>query len=849
MLAVTFGVDGLGTQLECRAFDGREGLGEVTTFELTLHSTDPVPATKVVGKACELVIESDKGARAFAGIVTAFTAIAATSSTSGRRYRATVRSNLAVLELTRRTRIFQKMTVPDIIKKVVSEYAFKEDHVKTTGVVGTQPPRKYCVQYAETDLDFVRRLCEEEGLYFRFDVDNGAEVFVLENTSSKGPELPYPILLAKHWGSEVGWVTALDFSTSLQRRTGKVTLRDYNYENPKLPLQGQSTGGTDLEKNTEIYDAPGRFMQKGDGDKRAELRLQSLRADSSLVAMRTNAIGLATGMLAKLQLPPGGSPPDGAPPEGEYFAVRATHHYVMADLHYRLESELIPKAVPYRLPYQTPRPYVHGIHTARVTGAPGDEIHTDKLGRVTVKFPFDREGPEDDKSSLDIRTLQQNMPGSMIIPRVGWEVMVAFEDGDPDRPYVLGRTYNALNTPPQSLPKNKTMTSVGTYSSPGAAKQNLVQFDDAAGRQHLTMGAAFGMSTSVANNMFVQTAKNENIGITGSQSTTVGGKQDVSVTQAYLVKVGSQSATVGATQKIWAKGDMKVGVGSETVMVGAALLEKVGDPVAGAKALAQAAVMQGVSSLGQAGAMFMRGYSLGQAAAAGAARGGAAGAARGVGGALLGMGVGMIPGADAIQASVQSASAPAPWNEQSGPAGAQAAGGGATGSTDSTGAGGAGPGHRVTNVKGAMTELIGASYNVLSPGKIAWKTTGASTFLVGGSHNTKTAKCGTSTMGASIEDLGSLKIDSAGPIARAIKGAMKTTISGALKSDAGAKHTIDAGAALTFKVGGSLKLDGGHVTFKCGDSVVSMTGSGFVIESSTIKLQKPFKQSGTTGHG
>lgn len=214
----------------------------------------------------------------------------------------------------------------------------------------------------------------------------------------------------------------------------------------------------------------------------------------------------------------------------------------------------------------------------------------------------------------------------------------------------------------------------------------------------------------------------------------------------------------------------------------------------------------------------------------------------------MGMGLGMIPGADSIQASIQGASTPAPWSEKPGAAGPQAAGGGAAGSTDAAAAKGPGPGWRGTNVSGAMTELIGSSYTVATPGTIAWKTTGASTFLVGGSHTVKTAKAGSTTLGASIEKLGSLKIQTTADMARTIKGALKTSISGGLKSTAGADHTIKAGASLTLKVGGALKLDAGKIVFKCGGSTVSIDSSGVTVDSSTINLKKSYKTDSGIGH-
>jgi type VI secretion system secreted protein VgrG len=832
--------------LECRALTGTERLGEASTFEIDLLGRDPIEPAALLGKIAALILAGAQGERAIAGVITRFVAVATTEASSARVYHVTLRSLLATLELTRRPRIFQKTSVPEIVKKV-AEAAYGASGV-TLALGGSHAPREYVVQYDETDAAFVRRLCEEEGLYFRFGVGDGAESFLLEDTSSNAQDaLPDPLGLADDSGTNATRAAAWACRAVQTRRPGKVTLRDYNQATPAVQLEGVASAGTDVEKGVEVYAAPGRFSTPDAGSTQARLHLESLRATGKVVRFACSAPALAPGLAVSLEKTPGYK--GIYAPEGKLFVVGVEHRWEVGTGAHRLDVEAIPIDVPYRLPRVTPRPHVRGLCSATVTGAPGEEIHTDAEGRIKVRFPWDREGSSDDKSSLPIRVMQPNMPGSMVIPRVGWEVLVAFEDGDPDRPYVLGRTYNAKCPPPQSLPANKTMTCVGTYSSPGGGKQNHFQLDDAAGRQHLTIGAGFGKSTSVASDMLTQTVKNENTGVTGSQSRAVGATEDVSVKEAYLTKVASQSATVGGKQSIFAKGNYTTQVGSETVLVGGAVLEKVGNPVTGLTNLAKAAALQGAGALGTAGAVFAAGYGLGAAAVAGYQKGGLSGAVGGLGHGLLGMGAGMIPGGDSILASVSGAGSSPPWREGDAPPGSAAAGGGATGGGDGAGAAGPGPGHRNTEIKGALTELIGGSAGMVTPGTIGWKTTGASTFLVGGSHSIRTAKAGTKVLGASTETVGSLTIKSAGPIVRNIKGALNTTIAGALSSKAGGKHTIEAGGALSVMIGGSLKLKGGKVTFICGGAKVTCEGSDLTVDAPQIEITGSFKQSGTTGHG
>jgi type VI secretion system secreted protein VgrG len=836
-------------EASCRELTGKERLGEAATFAVELFSTKPLDRAAVVGKGCRLNLSNKHGERSIPGVVIAFTALATSNPEAGRRYRIEVRSAFAVLELTRRSRIFQHLTVPDIVRKVLQGHGFgASDIVVTTAEQHAE--REYVVEYEETDAAFIRRLCEEEGLYFRFDVEGEKERFLLEDhSSSAAPALSGPLSVVDRSDLERPEATAFRPRAQLRRRPGKCTLRDYNQEKPAVNLEGVATAGTPLEREIEVYEAPGRFMDESLGKTRATRRLESLRADGETIFFETTAFPLAPGLGVTLECTP--DVVGTARPEGDYFIVGLQHGWSWKQREYRLEVEVIPSSVPYRLPRITPRPRISGLQPVQVTGAAGEEIHVDAQGRVRVHFQWDRESVGDDKSSLPIRVMQPNTPGSMLLPRVGWEVLAAFEDGDPDRPYIVGRTYNAKQVPPFSLPGNKTVTAIGTFSSPGGAKQNQIRFDDAAGRQNVSFGAGFGKSTSVANNMVTQTVKNEALGIKASQSRTVGATEDVSVTEAYVSTLGSQSGTVGGSQKIYVKGDMTVGVGSETVLVGGACLEKVGNPVAGAKALGKAAAMQGAGALGAVGGAVVKGVQLAEAGYAGYQKGGLSGAAKGVAGAGAQMAVnqalGGIPGASDLLGAIQEA-APAPWAEKKVAGGPQAAGGGAGGASDTAGPAGPGPGYRNTSVHGALTELVGGSVGMATPGTVGWSTIGISTLLVGGSHSVKAGKSGSRTLGIATDTVGSFKITVAGGITRDIKGAINTTIGGSLNSTAGGEHSIKAGAALSIKVAGALKMTGAKVSFTVGSSTVTTSSSGLLLEAGTITVTGHTTQKKATGH-
>lgn len=276
--------------------------------------------------------------------------------------------------------------------------------------------------------------------------------------------------------------TAFDWTSSRRRRPGKVRLRDHDHEKPKVTLDSTARGGTPVEELASLYAAPARFKDASGGNLRARLHLESLRASAETATFTTTALALAPGLRFSVEA-------DGSitvPPRDEEHVVTAVRHdWTASSDRHTPQSSPSRRASPFRLPRETPRPRIAGLQSAIVTGAPGEEIHPDELNRVFVHFHWDEDGPTDEKSSLPVRVLQPNMAGSMLVPRVGWEVQVAFEDGDPERPYVVSRSYNAKMPPPSRSRKNEIMVGLATDSSPGAAGRNSIHFDDGAGRQRL----------------------------------------------------------------------------------------------------------------------------------------------------------------------------------------------------------------------------------------------------------------------------------------------------------------------------------------------------------------------------
>jgi type VI secretion system secreted protein VgrG len=540
---------------------------------------------------------------------------------------------------------------------------------------------------------------------------------------------------------------------------------------------------------------------------------------------------------------------------GDYMVVRLHVSWRVEDLSSSAVVQAIPLATPVRLRQITPEPKIAGLEVARVCGAPGDEIHPDALGRVRLWFPWDIGGTTDHTSSLPVRVTQPNMPGSMNIPRVDWEEFVAFEEGDPDRPYAIGRGYTALHAPPFALPKNKQVTALRSHSSPGSGGMNSIHMDDAAGAQHLLMSAQSALNVKVGADAVVSTEKKERE-TAASQTRQVGGNQKVSVKEIFIANAGSQSLSVAAKHSVYTGGNLAVSVGGELVGVGGALLEKIGNPADGAAALGKAALL---AAPGVAGGLVggLGGMAIGIG-------GGLAGVAYGayqahekgqsVGAALVSgavdMAGGMVPGGSAVLGGVKKAFGDRyPWDPPPPPDGPAAAGGGA-GAAAGGGGGptGPGPGYKNEHVKGAYSEIIGAALAVVTPGKISWETQGGQIFNVGASHTIRGLMATKNVGGSSTDVASAFHVKAGSKVHRQVNGAITTNISGGYTiTSSGGKVSFDAGAALTFKAS-SMDLQGGKVTFEAGGSIVAFSSDGLLIKAADIEINGDTHVDGGVAH-
>ncbi len=615
---------------------GYESLGRPFDYELDLLSEDPnLDLASFLGQPLTVKLEVQSGDfRFFNGIVTHFKH----TGGSGRyaRYRAVLRPKLSLLDYSANSRIFQSLSVPDIVKKLFGEQGLSDFEVH---LQSDYKKWDYLVQYRETDFHFVSRILEHEGIYYYFRHEDGKHTLVLTDSASGHDKAPgYDTISFYPVGSAVRNEDHFDgWSAEKQIVPGGYAATDFNFETPKASLlETRSNPMGNASDNHEVFDYPGIYMNRGDGTQQIRVRLDERQMSWEIAEGEGNVRGLPSGTLFTLE---GHSRDD---QNREYLVVTTRWDLQNNGLESGSEEEAtfrssvasIDSKVQFRTQAITPKPRVEGPQTAIVVGTAGEEIWTDKYGRVKVQFHWDREGKDDENSSCWVRVSQVwagSNWGAIHIPRIGQEVIVDFLEGDPDRPIITGRVYNAVNMPPYALPGHATQSGIKSRSSKGGAAPNAneLRFEDLKGSEEVYLQAEKDMNSivkhdetakvghdrtrtvdhdetisvghdryvSVSNNETIKVAanetrsvgKNESIDVTGNESMTVGGNQDVSVSgndsmtvggSQSLMVGGARSETIGAAESIDVGGARSIAVGAaQSLSVGGNLSESIGGSV------------------------------------------------------------------------------------------------------------------------------------------------------------------------------------------------------------------------------------------------------------------------------
>ena len=514
----------------------------------------------------------DDSTRFYNGYVTRF----AQGGSFGRytRYSAVVRPWLWFLTRTTDCRIFQDQTVPEIVKTVFGEEPTNDFKLDLTS---SYRKRTYCVQYRETDFNFVSRLLEEEGIYYYVKHTDGHNTVVLtdstqKHTASPGYEKISFIAPEQVVRPELERISSWDFGREIQPAVYAHT--DYDLERPGVKLLTQKAASRQLAPTPyEVFDYPGHYLQKADGEQYAAVRIDEVGTQFETARAVTNAKGVAAGSLFTLEKS------SRADQNREHLIVAVNEDMEFSGYEampegsgtsYRCSFVAMSSQQQFRPRRSTPRPFVQGPQTAVVVGPAGDEIHTDELGRVKVQFHWDRLGRQDENSSCFIRVSHYWAGkgwGAVHTPRIGHEVIVDFLEGDPDQPIIVGRVYNAVNMPPYTLPEHKTQSGVKSRSSLEGTPENFneIRFEDKKGSEHVVVHAE--------RNLNILAKANERRTIGANSSTTVGNNSTVTVgtdPKGDPKKNGKLTTTIfGDTSTTITKGDLSLDVqtGKMTVHV------------------------------------------------------------------------------------------------------------------------------------------------------------------------------------------------------------------------------------------------------------------------------------------
>jgi type VI secretion system secreted protein VgrG len=542
-------------ELLITGLDGREALSELFHFELELlaENRQEIAFDKLLGQKAVVSLDTGDGKkRYFAGIISQFSQGKRDAEMT--RYKAEFVPQLWLLTLRRQSRIFQHLSVPDILKQVLTGLNV------TYEITGTFQPRNYCVQYRESDFDFASRLMEEEGIYYYFRHDADGHTLVLGNSSLSSREVsPGKVIFEESTSQTQSPAGITVWNKTQQVRPSKYTLWDHTFQLPQHNLEASRTiaEGQAVGKVThklklpatdalEVYDYPGAYAQRFDGIgpsgaerpadvqkifednvRTAKIRMEQEAVPGLFVRGVSDCRQFMSGHKFTLSRHFNG--------DGAYLLTGVEHSARTADdyrsgstgtFQYQNRFTCIPAEVPFRPQQVTPKPVITGMQTALVVGMPGETLFCDKYGRVKVQFFWDRQGKKNADSSCWVRVGQTSAGqgfGTVNLPRIGHEVMVAFLEGDPDRPIIAGVVYNADNMPPYKLPDHRTYSGQVHRSHGGVAKNaSEIRFQNDLGSELLVMHAETDALQQVENNHLVQ----------------VGNIQRQEVGKFYHIKVG-----------------------------------------------------------------------------------------------------------------------------------------------------------------------------------------------------------------------------------------------------------------------------------------------------------------------
>ncbi len=558
-------------------FDASEGLSELFEYRIDALSKKDVDFDQAIGRNCSVTVKTHGGERVFNGVLVEGEWLGK-GAEEQHGYRLVLRPWLWLLSRTSDCRIFEDKTAPDIIKTVFDDRGFNQYKLKLQGEF---PKLEYCVQYRETDLDFVSRLMEQHGIYYFFEHKADQHTLVLANAESSHEAVPNCATVPFNAFGGSGHEARENLTHWLHQRrfrTGKIEYNDYDYLQPTTNLISDAKGSAGYSRsNMELYDYPGKYTKRSDGEKYAKWLLEAEQAVDERRHASGKAPSLFPGGLVSLEKHPKGSE------NRKYLMVRATHSVVTefyrstistpAEDLYSGSYELQPSDRPFRSPIVTPEPRIHGIQTAKVVGKKGEEIDVDEHGRILLEFFWDRKK----KQSCRVRVAEVwagKKWGGQFIPRIGMEVVVEFLEGDPDRPLVVGAVYNRDYKHPFEMPANKTQSGLKSDSSKGGNGYNQIMFEDEKGSEEINVHAQKDHKLTILDTEVREIGERftaQTAGMNSRKTTLLQGDDSLTVAigNQHLTVAMNQDSTIGLNQS------NTIGV-SQTNSIGASQSTSVG---------------------------------------------------------------------------------------------------------------------------------------------------------------------------------------------------------------------------------------------------------------------------------
>ncbi|SDE47391.1 type VI secretion system secreted protein VgrG [Paracoccus isoporae] len=590
------------------AMQGHDEISQCFEFDVSAISGTPdIAAHDLLGEEVALHVSADPqdpaSIRCFHGIVDEFR-FAGTDGQGHWRYHLTLRPRMWLLGKSSDNRIFQEMTVVDIVSEILEQhgctaYEWQLDR--------DPPKREYCVQYGESDLNFVQRLLEHEGIFyfFRFDPSGHRIIFCDGFGALQSAENCSTLHFREGWSGHAAGIGAItDFSRADCIVPGSHSLTDYDFEKPSADLMSRSENPLP-HSNSEgaRYGYPGQYTEFQRGDDLAMIRNQQDQARMQVITALSTASAPASGNVFALTDFPREVENESYVIERVAYDIRGRRHRSeaqgasMGDPAARFATmpekqsreadragfsalyTLIPERVSYRPAFRARRPVMKGPQTAVVVGPQGEEIYTDKYSRVKVQFHWDRDGRRDQNTTCFIRVSSAwagSGWGFIQIPRIGQEVIVDFLEGDPDQPIITGRVYNAEQMPPYALPANATQSGWKSNSSPGGGGWNELRFEDKKGSEEVYFQAEKDHNELVKNNesrhigndWAEEVVRDATQWVGHDRTEAVDNNKSTTVGVDRTVKIGSNDdETVGKNRTLRVGVDESISVGNNSTEV------------------------------------------------------------------------------------------------------------------------------------------------------------------------------------------------------------------------------------------------------------------------------------------